>query len=102
MQALRLALAQINPVVGDLEANAAAIVEWTVRAAHDGANVVVFPEMALTGYPVEDLALNPSFAAASARALTGLAESLDRAGCGDRIVVVGYLDRDVEAETARR
>lgn len=96
MQALRLALAQINPVVGDLEANAAAIVEWTVRAAHDGANVVVFPEMALTGYPVEDLALNPSFAAASARALTGLAESLDRAGCGDRIVVAGYLDRDVE------
>ncbi|WP_272913887.1 nitrilase-related carbon-nitrogen hydrolase [Rhodococcus sp. BS-15] len=96
MQALRLALAQINSVVGDLAANSAAIVEWTVRAAHDGANVVVFPEMALTGYPVEDLALRPSFAAASARALTELATALDSAGCGDRIVVVGYLDRDAE------
>ncbi|MFI8565135.1 NAD+ synthase [Rhodococcus sp. NPDC078407] len=96
MQALRLALAQINSVVGDLAGNSAAIVEWTVRAAHDGANVVVFPEMALTGYPVEDLALRPSFAAASAAALTGLASALDAAGCGDRIVVVGYLDRDAE------
>ncbi len=96
VQALRLALAQINSVVGDLAANSAAIVEWTVRAAHDGANVVVFPEMALTGYPVEDLALRPSFAAASARALTELATALDSAGCGDRIVVVGYLDRDAE------
>lgn len=96
VQALRLALAQTNSVVGDLAANSAAIVEWTVRAAHDGANVVLFPEMALTGYPVEDLALRPSFAAASARALTELATALDAAGCGDRIVVVGYLDRDAE------
>lgn len=96
VQALRLALAQINSVVGDLAGNSAAIVEWTVRAAHDGANMVVFPEMALTGYPVEDLALRPSFAASSARALAELASALDKAGCGDRIVVVGYLDRDAE------
>lgn len=92
VQALRLALAQINCVVGDLASNSASIVEWTVRAAHHGANVVVFPKMALTGYPIGDLALRPSFVSAAAEALTALAVALDKAGCGDRIVVVGCLD----------
>ncbi|KZE98725.1 MAG: NAD+ synthase [Rhodococcus sp. (in: high G+C Gram-positive bacteria)] len=94
MQVLRVAVAQINPTVGDLVGNAALIVSWASRAAQDGAQVVLFPEMATTGYPVEDLALRPSFAAASARALGDLAVALDRAGCGDLAVVVGYLDRD--------
>lgn len=94
MQVLRIALAQINPTVGDLVGNAALIVSWASRAAQEGAKVVLFPEMATTGYPVEDLALRPSFARASIAALTDLAVSLDRAGCGDVVVVTGYLDRD--------
>lgn len=94
VQALRTALAQINPTVGDLTANSELIVDWTSRAAQEGAQVVVFPEMALTGYPVEDLALRPDFAHASRDALHDLAEALDRAGCGDVVAVVGYLDRD--------
>lgn len=94
MQVLRVAVAQINPTVGDLVGNSALIVSWASRAAQEGAQVALFPEMATTGYPVEDLALRPSFAAASARALGDLAVALDRAGCGDLAVVVGYLDRD--------
>jgi NAD+ synthase (glutamine-hydrolysing) len=54
---LRIALAQVNPTVGDLEGNADLVVEWTRRAAGSGAGLVVFPEMMITGYPVEDLAL---------------------------------------------
>src|SRR6476661_4363993 len=53
---LRIALAQVNATVGDLDGNAELIVEWTRRAAERGARVVVFPEMMLTGYPVDDLA----------------------------------------------
>ena len=52
MPRLRIALAQVNSTVGDLAGNAAAIVEWTGRAADRGARLVIFPEMMLTGYPV--------------------------------------------------
>ena len=61
MTRLRIALAQANSTVGDLSGNAAAVLEWTRRAAAAGADLVVFPEMMLTGYPVEDLALRASF-----------------------------------------
>lgn len=94
VQALRVALAQINSTVGDLPGNCALIASWASRAAQEGAQVVLFPEMAVTGYPVEDLALRPSFARASKQALEELALTLDRSGCGDTVVVVGYLDRD--------
>jgi len=57
MTKLRIALAQVNATVGDLDGNAELIVAWTRRAAERGAQVVAFPEMMLTGYPVEDLAL---------------------------------------------
>ena len=60
MAKVRIALAQVNATVGDLAGNADIIVGWTRRAAVRGARVVVFPEMALTGYPVEDLALRAS------------------------------------------
>src|ERR1044072_1793860 len=69
MSQLRIALAQVNSCVGDLEGNARAVVDWTRKAADGGAHLVVFPEMHLTGYPVEDLALRESFAHASQRAL---------------------------------
>src|SRR5450759_4977775 len=93
MAQMRLALAQINPTVGDLSGNARAVREWTGKAAAAGAHLVAFPEMMLTGYPVEDLALHSSFVEASRAALTELASALASDGHGDLPVVVGYLDR---------
>jgi NAD+ synthase (glutamine-hydrolysing) len=93
MSQLRIALAQVNATVGDLAGNAALIAAWAGRAAAQGARVVVFPEMALTGYPVEDLALRASFVTASVTALRDLAARLAADGLGDVAVVVGYLDR---------
>ena len=90
---MRIALAQVNATVGDLAGNAEIIVEWTRRAAARGARVVVFPEMALTGYPVEDLALRASFVEASIAALRDVAERLNVEGLGGVAVVAGYLDR---------
>ena len=93
MPQLRIALAQVNSTVGDLDGNVAAIIEVAGRAAAAGASVVVFPEMMLTGYPVEDLALRASFVEASIAALHRTAAELARAGHGDIAVVTGYLDR---------
>src|ERR1700739_425711 len=90
---LRIALAQVNATVGDLDGNAGLIVEWTRRAAARGARVVVFPEMLLTGYPVEDLALRASFVEASITAVHDVAERLNVEGLGGVAVVTGYLDR---------
>ncbi|HEX6347750.1 NAD+ synthase [Umezawaea sp.] len=94
MPQLRLALAQVNATVGDLAGNADLVVEWTRKAAESGAHLVVFPEMVLTGYPVEDLALRESFALASKQALEALAGRLADAGLGGVAAFVGYLDRD--------
>src|ERR1700730_4975730 len=90
---LRIALAQVNATVGDLDGNAELIVEWTRRAAARGARVVVFPEMMLTGYPVEDLALRASFVEASIATLRDVAARLGAEGLGGIAVVTGYLDR---------
>src|ERR1700759_5857971 len=90
---LRVGLAQVNATVGDLAGNSKIIVEWTRRAAARGARVVVVPEMALTGYPVEDLALRASFVEASIAAVRDVAERLNVEGLGGVAVVVGYLDR---------
>ncbi|MEV6169240.1 NAD+ synthase [Streptomyces sp. NPDC051954] len=93
MTQLRIALAQINTVVGDLNGNADRVVEWTQRSAEAGAHLVVFPEMAVTGYPVEDLALRPSFVDASIEKLDSTARRLAAEGLGGLPVVLGYLDR---------
>jgi NAD+ synthase (glutamine-hydrolysing) len=90
---MRIALAQVNATVGDLAGNADLIVDWTRRAAGQGARLVVFPEMMLTGYPVEDLALRASFVEASIAALDATAERLAAEGLGGIAVVTGYLDR---------
>src|SRR5215468_9768044 len=90
---LRIALAQVNATVGDLAGNAELVVEWTRRAALRGARVVLFPEMMLTGYPVEDLALRASFVEASVAAVHDVAERLHVDGLGGITVVTGYLDR---------
>ncbi|MEV8455849.1 NAD+ synthase [Streptomyces sp. NPDC052095] len=98
MPQLRLALNQIDSTVGDLAGNTEAIVHWTRHSAEQGAHLVAFPEMVLTGYPVEDLALRPSFVEASRRALLALAARLDAEGFGELPVVVGYLDRSETAQ----
>jgi NAD+ synthase (glutamine-hydrolysing) len=98
---LRIALAQVNATVGDLDGNAELIVAWTRRAAERGARVVVFPEMMLTGYPVEDLALRASFVEASIATLHAVAARLEAEGLAGIAVVTGYLDRrtDLAART---
>jgi NAD+ synthase (glutamine-hydrolysing) len=95
---LRLALNQIDSTVGDLAGNAESVLRWTRHAAEQGAHLVAFPEMALTGYPVEDLALRSSFVAASRAALDALAGRLAAEGLGGLPVVVGYLDRSERAQ----
>ncbi|MFE9686972.1 NAD+ synthase [Streptomyces sp. NPDC002701] len=98
MPQLRLALNQIDSTVGDLAGNAEAIVRWTRHSAEQGAHLVAFPEMVLTGYPVEDLALRSSFVEASRAALRALAARLADEGFGDLPVVVGFLDRAEKAQ----
>ncbi len=91
---IRVALAQVDVRVGDLDGNAAMVLERTREAAEGGADLIAFPEMAITGYPPEDLVLRPGFRSASRAALTKLALDLGAAGLGETAVVVGYLDDD--------
>lgn len=102
MATLRLALAQVNPTVGDLLGNRALVVETTAAAVQRGADIVAFPEMMLTGYPIEDLALRPSFQRASARSLEQLGQDLDAAGFGATPVVVGHLAPAPDPDVDRR
>ena len=88
---IRVALAQINPTVGDLKNNAELVSKYAFDAANAGAAVVVYPEMVLTGYPVEDLATRPSFRAASITAIHELADRINNEGNGDLTLLVGYL-----------
>lgn len=93
MPQLRLALAQINPTVGDLAGNSDLIAASMRAAADTGAHVVVFPEMALTGYPIEDLAMRATVIEASRTAATALASRLQDEGCGELLAFVGFLDQ---------
>lgn len=93
---LRVALAQVNPTVGDLVGNAALIKDGVAAAAEQGAQIAIFPEMVLTGYPVEDLALRPSFQQASRAALAKLATEIDPS----IVAIVGYLDQVVTTDGA--
>jgi len=72
----RLALAQINPTVGDLDGNAALITDWAGKARDAGAELVIFPELCLTGYPAEDLYLRPDFIRTNARIIEEVAEAI--------------------------
>jgi NAD+ synthase (glutamine-hydrolysing) len=89
---LRLALAQINVVVGDLPGNRERIVTSLAEARHAGADLVVFPELAVTGYPPEDLLLRPGFLHAARESLEEIAAATD-----DLVALVGvpWLDRDL-------
>jgi NAD+ synthase (glutamine-hydrolysing) len=89
---LRIALAQVNTTVGDVEGNAALVIEWAARARDAGAQLVVFPEQTLTGYPAEDLWLKRHFVEAASAALERIAGQLEGI-----IAMVGFT----EAEAAR-
>jgi NAD+ synthase (glutamine-hydrolysing) len=85
---LRVALAQINAVVGDIGGNAQKIREHIERARDDGAQLVVFPELALTGYPPEDLLLKTHFVDAAGAALEEIAGDTE-----DIVALVGFPER---------
>ena len=100
MPSLRVALAQVNSTVGDIPGNAAAVRHWSRAAAAAGAQLVAFPEMMLTGYPIEDLVFRDSFVRASQAALRTLATDLAADGLAEIAVVVGYVDADGPAPTS--
>ena len=93
MPQLRIALAQVNPTVGDIAGNASLIAAAVKDAANRGAHLVVLPEMVLTGYPIEDMAFRASFIRASRAAMASLAADLASQGLGDIVAVVGFLDQ---------
>jgi len=95
MTTLRVALAQINPTVGDLAGNERKIVSYIVRAQHVGADVVAFPELAVPGYPPEDLLLKPSFLQANVAALERIAAAVT-----GTTAVVGFVDRGDDIHNA--
>ncbi len=91
MRLFRIAMAQINPTVGDLAGNLALIEHWVKEARKAKADLVAFPELALTGYPPEDLLLKPRFVEDTRRALDSLIPL-----CRDLAAVVGYVAQDLE------
>ncbi len=96
MPRLRLALTQHNPIVGDFAGNADRIVTAAHAAHAAGADLLVTGEMELSGYPIEDLAAQPSFLRAAAEAVPALARRLADEGLGDLVVVVGHPDGPFE------
>ncbi len=84
---MRVALAQIDPTVGDIDGNAAKVAEWTERAVAAGAELVIFPELCIPGYPAEDLYLKPHFVEANRRAVEELAR-----GVSGITVLVGFAE----------
>jgi NAD+ synthase (glutamine-hydrolysing) len=92
MPRIRIALAQVNSTVGDLAGNVDTVIAASRDAAAQGANLVLFPELMLTGYPPEDLVLRTSFVDASRAAVETLATRLAAEGLADLAVIVGYVD----------
>ena len=86
---LKISLAQINPTVGDLAGNTRKILEYTVLAQKAGAGLVVFPELAVCGYPPEDLLLKKHFVADNIKTLDALAKKVRGISA-----IVGFVDSD--------
>ena len=86
---IRIGLAQVNTTVGDLEGNSQLICEWIGRARDEGADIVAFPELALTGYPPEDLVLKPGFVRDNLKQLNVVARATKGISA-----VVGFVDED--------
>ncbi len=89
MAGLRIALAQIDTVVGDISGNAQKIVSWIQMARAEGADMICFPELALTGYPPEDLLLKPDFIQSNLEALGRIAAAVNGI-----TALVGFVDRE--------
>ena len=87
MNKFRIALAQINSVVGDLSGNSKKIVDYIDRAVDSDCDMVVFPELAITGYPPEDLIFRNSFVKANMEKMNDIVKSRS-----DIIIVVGFID----------
>ncbi|MFZ5998704.1 MAG: NAD+ synthase [Nitrospirota bacterium] len=88
MKSIRIALCQINPTVGDLAGNAAKIIRYIEESTRYCSDIIVFPELALTGYPPEDLLLKPQFIEDNLDALKEIQEQV-----GDAVVIVGFVDK---------
>lgn len=88
---LRVALCQLDPIVGDLGGNVEMIINALGRAEEGGADLAVFPELAITGYPPEDLLLKPGFVADNQVALGKVAQATERC-----VAVVGFVDEHVD------
>ena len=101
MEKLRLALGQINPTVGDISGNVELCINTVKNAAKQGADVVLLPEMVITGYPIDDLALRPAFQAASGEAVEKLARELEFLGLGHILVIVGFLRGTDQADALK-
>ena len=89
MTVLRVALAQLNPTVGDIDGNLAKLLDAYDRADAAGCDVIAFPELSITGYPPEDLVMKPGFVADNEAALGKLAARTRRCAA-----VVGFVDED--------
>ncbi|HWE57128.1 MAG TPA: NAD+ synthase [Acidimicrobiales bacterium] len=95
MTRLRVALAQIDPVVGDLGGNTERIIARLDQAQEQGADVIVFPELAVTGYPPEDLLLKPGFIADNLAAASKVAAATDKC-----VAVFGFVDEQMDLYNA--
>jgi NAD+ synthase (glutamine-hydrolysing) len=94
---MRVALAQIDPTVGDVDGNAAKIAEWIGHAGAEGAELTIFPELCVPGYPAEDLYLKRHFVEANRRAV----EELARGVGADRTVLVGFAEPAENSDDSR-
>jgi len=95
MKSLRLALCQINPVVGDIEYNTAKIIEFINKTKEEEADIVIFPELAITGYPPEDLIFKTSFIEKNIKAVKEIAKHSK-----DLITIVGFIDKEIDIYNA--
>lgn len=86
---MRVACAQLNTIVGDIAGNASLVADAIAQAAQAGADVTLVPELALTGYPPEDLLLRPAFARDCRRALDEVAS-----GVRHGVAVIGFVEWD--------
>ncbi len=95
MRRLRIALAQANFTVGDLEGNRSKILQFVKEAQREGADIVVFPELSVTGYPPEDLLLKPQFVEENLKTIKDIAQQI-----GDIVAVVGFVDLEKDIYNA--
>src|SRR6187431_455754 len=102
MPTLRIALAQVNPCVGDIAGNTALVLGACRSASEAGAHLVLLPEMVVTGYPIEDLALRESFQRAADAAIGEICSALVTEGLGHLTVVVGSLGTAADGRPTNR